>query len=132
MNVLLSIKPEFVKRIFSGEKKYEYRKAIFKREDISKVIIYSTLPEGKVVGEFSIKKIHNNSPEKIWRKTKKMSGVNKDFYDLYFSGKDKAYAIEIGDVVKYDKPLRLNQFDGNVSAPQSFSYLHNNSFPVLG
>ena len=30
MKVLLSIKPEFVEKIFSGEKRFEYRKNIFK------------------------------------------------------------------------------------------------------
>lgn len=31
MNVILSIKPEFVEKIFSGEKQYEYRKVLFKQ-----------------------------------------------------------------------------------------------------
>lgn len=56
MRVLLSIKPEFVEKIFSGEKLYEYRKATFKNEDISSVVIYSTMPVGKIVGEFKFKK----------------------------------------------------------------------------
>lgn len=32
MEVLLAIKPEFVEKIFSGEKKYEFRKVVFKKE----------------------------------------------------------------------------------------------------
>lgn len=47
MRVLLSIKPEFVEKIFSGEKLYEYRKAAFKNEGISSIVIYSTMPVGK-------------------------------------------------------------------------------------
>ena len=39
---------------------FEYRKNIFKK-DISSVIIYSTKPVGKIVGEFSFKKIHKNA-----------------------------------------------------------------------
>ncbi len=130
MNILLSIKPEFVERIFSGEKKFEYRKSIFKRNDVERVVIYSTLPEGKVVGEFSIKTVHNSSPKMIWRKTRVHSGVNKQFYDLYFNGRDSAYAIEIGEVVKYDRPLDLSELEGGLSAPQSFTYLHNDSLPM--
>ena len=41
MKVLLSIKPEFVQEIFTGKKKYEYRKAIFTRS-VDKVVVYST------------------------------------------------------------------------------------------
>ena len=31
MKILLSIKPEYAHKIFSGEKKFEYRKIIFKK-----------------------------------------------------------------------------------------------------
>jgi predicted transcriptional regulator len=43
MKALLSIKPEFVDKIISGEKKYEYRKRIFKQK-IEAVVIYCTMP----------------------------------------------------------------------------------------
>jgi predicted transcriptional regulator len=131
MNVLLSIKPEFVERIFSGEKKFEYRKAIFKRNDIKKIVIYSTMPEGKIVGEFSIEQIHNNSPDLIWKQTEKSSGIQKSFFDSYFIGRQKAYAIEIANVIKYDTPIKLSQLAKKVRAPQSFSYLHDDMFPEM-
>ena len=41
MKVLLSIKPEFVREIFAGNKKYEYRKAIFTK-NVNQVVVYST------------------------------------------------------------------------------------------
>lgn len=41
MKVLMSIKPEFVEKIFARKKRYEYRKSIFKKS-ISKIIVYST------------------------------------------------------------------------------------------
>ena len=53
MKVLLSIKPEFVQEIFTGKKKYEYRKAIFTRS-VDKVVVYSTKPVGMIVGEFTV------------------------------------------------------------------------------
>ena len=40
MNVILSIKPEFVEKIFSGEKQYEYRKILFKQK-VDTVYIYA-------------------------------------------------------------------------------------------
>ena len=54
MKVLLSIKPQFVEEIFAGKKRFEYRKAIFSK-DVDSVVIYSTKPVGKIVGEFTIK-----------------------------------------------------------------------------
>ena len=38
MKVLLSIKPEFAFAIINGSKKFEYRKNIFKNQDISSVV----------------------------------------------------------------------------------------------
>ena len=43
MNVILSIKPQFCKLIFDGVKRYEYRKRVFKRNDIDKVYVYACL-----------------------------------------------------------------------------------------
>ena len=40
MKALLSIKSEFVKRILSGEKKYEYRRRVFARDDVEAIVIY--------------------------------------------------------------------------------------------
>ena len=95
MKVLLSIKPEFVKEIVNGNKKYEYRKLIFKRDDISTVVVYATKPYGKVVGEFEIDNIISDSPSVIWEKTKKYAGTSKQFYNEYFEGRDQAFAIKI-------------------------------------
>ena len=65
MKVLLSIKPEFVQEIFTGKKKYEYRKAIFTRS-VDKVVVYSTKPVGMIVGEFTVENILNDTPSTLW------------------------------------------------------------------
>jgi len=49
MNVLLSVKPKYAEEIISGRKKYEFRKSIFKREDIKKMYIYSSSPVKKII-----------------------------------------------------------------------------------
>lgn len=129
MQVLLSIKPEFVERIFAGEKKFEYRKAIFRRSGVEKVIIYSTLPEGRIVGEFSIDKILTDTPQAIWKKTQTKSGIKKEFFEQYFNGKSEAHAIKIGNVVKYENPFKLDKMKTKITAPQSFRYLSHEHFP---
>jgi len=57
MTVLLSIKPEFADKIFDGTKKYEFRRRIFKKEGVKKVIVYVTSPVQKIIGEFLIESI---------------------------------------------------------------------------
>ena len=64
MKVLLSIKPNFVDSIIKGQKKYEYRKIIFKK-DVQTVVIYKTTPFCKIIGEFEIEDILSDTPDKI-------------------------------------------------------------------
>lgn len=123
MKILLSIKPEFAEKILSGDKKFEFRKLLFAKSSASCVVIYATKPIGKLVGEFDIDTIHIDAPEKIWKKTKAFAGIAKDRYDQYFDGRDKAVAIGIGAVRKYEIPRDLASIGEHVVPPQSFRYL---------
>lgn len=122
MNVLLSIKPEFAYKIFDGTKKYEFRKNIFKRKDVKKVIVYASSPVQQVIGEFDIADILCEDTEQLWQITKEESGISKNFYDEYFASKNKAFAIQIGSICKYTHPKHLSDYDLDF-APQSFVYL---------
>lgn len=53
--ILLSIKPEYANKIFDGQKHYEYRKRIPKKE-VSKIVVYSSAPEQAVIGEVEVVK----------------------------------------------------------------------------
>lgn len=122
--ILLSIKPEYAQRIFKGEKRYEYRKRLFKRNDINSIVVYVTKPVGKVIGEFEIAEILEGDPIDIWEKTKKHSGITKKDYIEYFEGNEKGYAISIKNYVVYKKPLELKELNSAIkSAPQSFIYI---------
>lgn len=124
MKVLLSIKPEYVDEIFKGTKKYEYRKNIFKNKNVKKIMVYATKPLGKVVGEFSIGKVIHDTPENIWTKTYKYSGISKEFFDSYFSKKDFGFAIQIKEINLYDEAKDITEFNIK-QAPQSFRYVEN-------
>ncbi|WP_102504711.1 ASCH domain-containing protein [Salinivibrio kushneri] len=123
MKALLSIKPEFVEKIFSREKLFEYRKAVFKRPDVKSVVIYSTMPVGKIVGEFLVGDILAKSPEDLWEETKNDAGIDKQFFDSYFNNREIAYAIEIAELYQYETPIDPYETDSSFTAPQSFKYL---------
>lgn len=122
MKVLLSIKPEFAFKIFDGTKKFEFRKSIFKRKDISKVVVYASSPVKQVIGEFEIADILYGDIETVWNMTKLNSGITKQFYDEYFANKEKAFAIKVGSTRKYHSPKTLLDYDLDY-APQSFAYI---------
>ncbi len=122
MKVLLSIKPEFVEKIFDGSKKYEYRKVLPQRTDISVIVIYASAPVQRVVGEFRINEIFSESVDILWKRTKEYSGISKEYYMSYFQHKNVANAIEIGELKKYKKTKLLSDYK-IVQAPQSFCYI---------
>lgn len=125
MKVLLSIKPEFVKEIFEGRKKFEYRKSVFTK-DVTSVIVYSTKPEGLIVGEFEVKKVLYESLDKLWSDTCEYSGITKDFFDQYFSGRSKGYALQINNPKRYKNPVNPFELFNSFVAPQSFKYVEEN------
>lgn len=122
MKVLLSIKPEFVEKIFTGEKKFEYRRTIFKKE-VESIVVYSTKPEGKIVGELFIEYILNDSPDSIWSSTQEDSGITYSFFQEYFGDRSEGYAIKIARAVLYETPYDPTQQDSSFRAPQSFCYI---------
>lgn len=119
MNAILSIKPQFVKEIVAGRKRFEYRKSVFK-QPVEKVFIYASAPISKVVGEFQPVDVISGTPAEVWKRTKQYSGVKKGFYDEYFHGRSTAYAIVIQNLVMYEEALTLPK---DVKAPQSYCYI---------
>ncbi|MFC1987919.1 ASCH domain-containing protein [Chloroflexota bacterium] len=122
MKVLLSIKPEFISKIFDGSKKYEYRRIIFKRRDIETIVVYASDPIKRVVGEFDIGEILHKKPEQLWAETYNYAGVTKDFFMNYFAKQAKGYAIEVRKVREYHNHLSLSDLMLS-TPPQSFMYL---------
>jgi len=122
MNVILSIRPNFCKMIFSGQKKYEYRKRVFTRSDVDKVYIYATKPICRIVGYFTIDEVIEDKKSYMWEKTHKDGGINKEYFYAYFKNCDMAHAIKIGEVVKLDNPIDPKEVIKDFHAPQNFMY----------
>ncbi len=121
--ILMSIKPEYVDKIFTGEKKYEYRKRMCK-EKIDRIIVYSSFPMQKVAGELKIKQVLYNKKSIIWDKTNRYGGITKTKYDKYYENCDYAVAYEIERAILYDKQKDLKDFNVR-TAPQSYVYITN-------
>lgn len=120
--ILLSINPQYVERIMNGEKIYEFRKTQCKKK-VDKIVIYSTSPVMKVVGEADVADILVDDPQTIWKITEKKSGIEKDFFDTYYEGKNQAIAYKLKHIIQYDIPKDLCEY-GIKTAPQSFCYMN--------
>lgn len=122
MRALLSIKPEYAFKIFEGEKKFEFRKIIFKNPNIKTVVVYASSPVKQVIGEFEIDDIFSLAPDMLWEMTKEHSGISEEFFFEYFANREVAHAIKIKKTRRYRKPLNLKE-DFNAAPPQSYRYL---------
>jgi len=122
MKVILSIKPHFAEMIFTGKKKYEFRRSIFANPDVKRVVVYASSPVQKIVGEFDIDSILHDEVESLWRQTHKQSGISEDYFLNYFTGKEKGFALKIKNARKYRLPKCIKK-DYNRLPPQSFIYL---------
>lgn len=119
--ILISINPEFVQKIISGEKRFEFRTRVAKKK-VQKILIYCTSPVMKVLAEAEIRGILALSPEELWAKASEYAGISKERFFKYFAGRKIAYAYELGKVTSYRTGKSLSEF-GCKSAPQSFVYV---------
>ena len=121
MNVLLSIKPKYANAIINGEKKVEFRKLPFKLE-VSKVYIYSSAPEQKIIGYFTFDDIVSDTPKKLWKIFKNDGVIEEEDFFNYFSNKDIGYSIKIKSVKKFTKGVNPKDIFKNFFPPQSYMY----------
>jgi predicted transcriptional regulator len=121
MNVLLSIKPKYANAILAGEKLVEFRKLAFKKE-IERVYIYSSSPEQRIIGYFTIEDIISDTPEELWRKYNTVGSISEDDFFEYFADKEIGYSIKIKSVNKFRKSKNPKEIFKNFVAPQSYMY----------
>lgn len=122
MRILLSIKPKYAKKIFDGQKKYEFRRSIFKRAGIKTAVVYASYPISKVIGEFIIEDVLSEKIDSLWESTKEHAGISREDYLLYFEGKDIGHALKIRSTKKYGVPVCIKEQFG-ILPPQSFLYI---------
>lgn len=119
--MLLSINPEYIERIIQGKKEYEFRKVRCKA-GVTHIIFYETAPVKKVVAEAQIEKILEGPINEIWEQAKECAGISYEFYQKYFTEKDKAVAYKLKNVIMFEHPKELSDY-GLTSPPQSFVYI---------
>ena len=120
--MLLSIKPEYVSKIVSGAKKYEFRK-FHCRDDIDTIVIYATAPIKQVIGEVSIIAVIEDDVEEVWKQASPDGGITKEAFMEYYKNKKVAIAYQLGEVRTYDEPMALSDV-GLSYVPQSFAYIY--------
>jgi predicted transcriptional regulator len=86
------------------------------------VVVYTSSPVSRVVGEFDIEAVITDTVAGLWRRTKHSAGIDRERFFSYFAGRKIGHAIVIGSVRRYSRSLDLSSNFG-MRPPQSFAYL---------
>ncbi|MCP5061832.1 MAG: ASCH domain-containing protein [Ignavibacteriae bacterium] len=134
-SILLSIKPIYAHKIFNGEKTIELRRKRpknLRKGDL--VVVYVSSPQKNIFGIFTVKKIIEDSPNKLWQKIIKKACVTKNEFDEYFGSLGTGYGIVIDNYCSFPKPISLEEIkslDASFNIPQSYRYLKESDFNLM-
>lgn len=117
MYFLMSIKPKYATLILSGKKTAEIRKSKFGASKDDVVVIYSTKPEGRIVGSFVVNEVLWERTEELWKHVGKQTGLTYNEFMEYARGHESMCAIIISDVVSANG-LTMEQM--KLKVPQSY------------
>lgn len=125
--VLLSLHPQYGRRILAGTKIYELRRRLPKEADQRIALLYLTSPDRILAGVARVKRVLGGTPDELWGRVSTSSGVSRDSYDRYFQGAEQAFALELEQATPLPRPfslLDLRRLWPHFQPPQSFRYLY--------
>ncbi len=132
--LLLSIQPEYVKKIFNGEKTVELRRVRPRLSEGDLVLVYASCPEKALVGLFEVEKIIKESPKELWKLVKDNAGITKKKFDIYYEGATVGFGIYLSQTKSFNKPVeleRLRQEWADFRPPQGYRYLKPNEVNLV-
>ena len=129
-DVLISIKPKYVKEIIAGNKRVEFRKRGFS-SSVFRAYIYESSPTKKIVGFFNIDQIVYLGTEELWERFSDISGITKKELSEYLCGRS-GYAICFSEFHQFKTPVDPSTVIDNFTAPQSFCYIDGEIIKEVG
>lgn len=126
---ILSIKPEYTKKILLHEKTIELRKSTFGLQKGDFIIVYTSAPNQCIELWFRIKKVEVSGVKDLWNKYNDELGINHEEYLSYFNGCKKVTGLHIGDLNQLDPviPLKkIQQLVPDFVPPQGIIWIKNN------
>jgi len=116
-DLLLSIHPKHVARIFDGTKRYELRRKFSTKWLGHRINIYATEPAMQLVGQATVRSVIRNSPRDLWEKLGSELGCSRADYDRYTSGAEEVFAIELGEVTPFRVPVSRKDVGAILNEP---------------
>lgn len=123
-SALLSIKPVFADKIYSGQKTFELRKSAPNLTS-PRIFLFETDSVSKITGLILASEVIKDTPENIWKLVGTSATTRERFFS-YFEGRTQAVAIKIARAMKFSSPLDthlITQLESRFVVPQSYQYL---------
>lgn len=118
---LLSVHPEYAEALVAGTKRVEFRKRAL-APDVTHVAIYATMPVGRIIGVFSVREQVTDTPVGLWKRFKRVAGIDQDRFLAYYDGHQSGVGIRVRKVIPLDEHLTLEDAFGITRPPQSVQY----------
>lgn len=129
--LIISVKPEYAKKILKGEKTIELRKCAPKK--VGKdgyILIYVTAPVKELWGIYKIENIIKENPNTLWENFGEKTGITKQEFNNYYKENKNAFGIQLQEVKNLFKhSIKLDNLKNLIPGfmpPQTYSYIDTN------
>ena len=121
---LISIHPEHVAKILSGEKNFEFRRT-WSRRDVRTLVVYSTAPEKRLAAVVEVVDVIRGPKTHLWSMTSRSGpGLTRKTLFDYLAGADEGVALALGRRLSLGEDATPQTvFRSAFHAPQSFRFL---------
>lgn len=123
---ILSLKPQFVDLILSGEKTVELRNRIVRMEPGTVIWIYATRPVGGIVALAELVSVVHDTPAEIWIRFEREMCIDKSHFDSYINNRESVSALILSSVRELKQSVTLDWIRrsvGSFQPPQFYSRL---------
>lgn len=112
IDILISLEARHAENIISGVKRVELRRRAMRSVDGATVWFYVKKPLGCVVGCARVAGTYSASPNTVWRKFGKVSGLSRREFLLYFEGVSTASVLLLESPECIDGKISLEEIRG--------------------
>ena len=86
-------------------------------------MVYVSSPRCSLEGAFEVAEVIESSPVQLWKKLSAETGITREEFDAYFSGREIGYGIRIRKAWKL-VPVSLERLRASkLRPPQSYQYV---------
>lgn len=125
--IILSIRPTYAAKIFSGLKKVELRRIRLKNlGNGTLALIYVTSPVRSLAGAFKVTRVIEKPLADLWKIVQKKAGLTYREFKQYYEGVSTGTAIFFQKVWSFSDPVTLEDLRNDLLTflpPRAFHYV---------